>query len=126
MTMNLVVEPAIPTLIEQVRDTAISVLARHDLYSMTRYQAFGGSHHDREVAMRWLTCRLNQVQMERLLICPGIHSALVGLLTQLVSPGQKLCVESLVYPGIKAIAGQLGIELFALERDAQGPLVRTL
>jgi DNA-binding transcriptional MocR family regulator len=32
-----------------------------------------------------------------------------------------ICVESLTYPGIKAIAAQLGVRLHALPLDAQGP-----
>ncbi|GGO85348.1 GntR family transcriptional regulator [Marinobacterium nitratireducens] len=124
MTMNLMIEPAIPTLVEQVRDSAISTLARQDLYSMLRYQAFGGSSRSKEAALHWLDRRLSRAVPEQVLVCPGIHSALVGLLTQLVSPGQLVCVESLAYPGIKAIAAQLGLTLHSLERDADGPLVR--
>ncbi len=124
MSMNLVVEPAIPTLVEAIRDTSISVLAQHDMYSMLRYQAFGGSPRDREAALQWLDQRLESAVMEQVMICPGIHSALVGLLSQLASGGKRICVESLVYPGIKAIAAQLGLTLHSLERDANGPLVR--
>ncbi|OWV30277.1 PLP-dependent aminotransferase family protein [Halomonas campaniensis] len=124
MTMNLMIEPAIPTLIERVRDSAISVLAQRDLYSLLRYQAFGGSHHDRVAALQWLDRRLENTTLEQVLICPGIHSALVGLLMQLAAPGQLICVESLVYPGLKAIAAQLGLTLHSLERDSDGPLVR--
>lgn len=124
MTMNLMVEPAIPTLVEQIRDSAISVIAQKDVYSLLRYQAFGGTRENKEAAMIWLDRRLPNVDAERLLICPGIHSALVGLMSTLIEPGKELCVESLAYPGIKAIAAQLGIALHSLERDGDGPLVR--
>lgn len=124
MTMNLVIEPSIPTLIEQVRDSAIAVMAQHDLYSMLRYQAFGGQKEDREAAMKWLSRRIKQPVFEQTLVSPGIHSTLVGLVTLLVRPGQSLCVESLCYPGIKAIAAQLGLTLHSLDRDSDGPLVR--
>ncbi len=124
MTMNLVIEPSIPTLVEQVRDGALSVMAQHDLYSMLRYQAFGGSLHDREAALQWFDRRLERPVLEQVMICPGIHSALVGLLTQLAPVGKLVCVESLVYPGIKGIAAQLGLTLHSLDRDANGPLVR--
>ncbi|GGB85541.1 GntR family transcriptional regulator [Marinobacterium zhoushanense] len=124
MTMNLMIEPAIPTLVEQIRDSAISVLAQQDLYGMLRYQAFGGSPRAKEAALQWLDQRLDRAVPEQVLVCSGIHSALVGLLTQLAAPGQLVCVESLAYPGIKAIAAQLGLTLHSLERDADGPLVR--
>jgi DNA-binding transcriptional MocR family regulator len=122
MTMNLMVEPAIPTLIEQIRDSAIGVMAQKDLYSLLRYQAFGGTRDNKEAALIWLDQRLPDPQMEHLLICPGIHSALVGLMSTLLEKHQVLCVESLVYPGIKAIAAQLGIQLHSLQRDTDGPL----
>ncbi|MDF1762766.1 MAG: PLP-dependent aminotransferase family protein [Oleibacter sp.] len=124
MTMNLMVEPAIPTLVEQIRDSAIGVLAQKDLYSMLRYQAFGGNKENKEAALIWLDQRLPSPQAEQLLICPGIHSALIGLMSTLVEKHQVLCVESLVYPGIKAIAAHLGIGLLSLESDSDGLLVR--
>lgn len=123
MTMNLLIEPAIPTLIEQIRDSAISVLAQRELYSMLRYQAFGGSPENKEAAQLWLRPFIDNPQLDRVLICPGIHTALVGLVSTLIEKHQVLCVESTTYPGIKAIAAQLGVQLFSLERDNDGPVV---
>ncbi len=124
MTMNLVVEPSIPTLIEQIKDSAISVLAQKDIYSLLRYQSFGGTPENKEAALIWLDRSIPKASMDQVLICPGIHSALVGLMTSLFNKGQELCVDSLVYPGIKAIAAQMGIGLSSIERDSSGPLVR--
>ncbi|QQD17217.1 PLP-dependent aminotransferase family protein [Spongiibacter nanhainus] len=122
MTMNLMIEPAIPTLVESIRDSAIAVLAQQDIYALLRYQSFGGSQHDKEAALLWLDRRLRHASLEQTLICPGIHSTLVGLLSLLAPKGKAIAVESLVYPGIKAIAAQLGLTLHALERDMYGPL----
>jgi DNA-binding transcriptional MocR family regulator len=55
------------------------------------------------------------------LVCPGIHSALAALISQLARPGELICVESLTYPGIKAMAAQLGVQLHALTLDDEGP-----
>lgn len=126
MTMNMAVEPAIPALMESVRASALSMLARHDLYDLLRYQDFGGSQRDKEAAMQWLGHRLGNLSMERVLVTPGIHSTLLALMTQLVGSNGMLCVDSLVYPGIKAIAAQLGMTLHPLDRDADGPLVKPL
>lgn len=125
MTMNSPIEPAIPTLVEQIRDSAISALARHDLYSLLRYQAFGGTRENKESAHIWLENYLDSPCIERILICPGIHTALVGLVSTLIEKHQVLCVESTTYPGIKSIAAQLGIQLFSLERDNDGPIVHS-
>ncbi|MEM1156147.1 MAG: PLP-dependent aminotransferase family protein [Pseudomonadota bacterium] len=124
MSMNLMIEPAIPTLTEQIRDGAISVMAQQDIYSLLRYQAFGGSPENKEAGLIWVEQRLENPSAEQLLICPGIHSALLGLISTLIRKDQVLCVESLAYPGIKGITAQLGIQLHSLERDRYGPLVK--
>lgn len=125
MTMNLIIEPSLPTLVEDIQQRASSVLSKHNLFQLLRYQSFGGSDRDRELAQQWLLRRVNRVEHDQLLVCPGIHSALLGLLNLLVTPGKFLCVESLAYPGIKAMAAQLGLSLFPLERDYRGPLPRS-
>lgn len=124
MTMNMVIEPSIPTLVEEVRDSALSVLARQDLYSMLRYQTFGGNIRAKEAALFWFDQRLAMAQPDNVLVCPGIQSSLLGLLTQFANSGQLICVESLAYPGIKALSAQLGLTIHSLERDSDGPLVR--
>ena len=49
----------------------------------------------------------------QVLVCPGIHSVLAALISQLARPGELICVEALTYPGLKAIAAQLGVQLHA-------------
>lgn len=122
MTMNLIIEPSVPALMDEIKHRASEVFKQRDVYSLLRYQSFGGVEQDRVAAQHWLGKRLSTVHLEQLLICPGIHSALVGLINLLITPGKVLCVESLCYPGIKAIAAQLGCSLYALERDSRGPL----
>jgi DNA-binding transcriptional MocR family regulator len=55
------------------------------------------------------------------LVCPGIHSVLTALISQLARPGELICVDSLAYPGLKAIATQLGVQLHAIALDEDGP-----
>jgi len=52
---------------------------------------------------------------------PGIHSVLTALISQLARPGETICVDSLAYPGLKAIAAQLGVQLYAMTLDQDGP-----
>ncbi len=121
MTMNLPPEPEDPALVERLRDSARELMARSDLYTLMRYQDFGGSPEDKDAAVQWLRHRLPDCSAERVLVCPGIHSALAALVSQLARPGELVCVESLTYPGIKAIATQLGVQLHALALDDEGP-----
>ncbi|WP_428421813.1 PLP-dependent aminotransferase family protein [Methylibium sp.] len=121
MTMNLPPEPADPALLERLRESARDLMTRADLYTLMRYQDFGGSPEDKDAAVHWLRHRLPSCSAERVLVCPGIHSALAALVSQLARPGELICVESLTYPGIKAIATQLGVQLHALALDDEGP-----
>jgi DNA-binding transcriptional MocR family regulator len=125
MTMNLPIEPDIPDLVAQIRQGAINLFAQRDLFPLLRYQDFGGTADVRTAGGQWLARRLPQVAIDKILTCPGIHSVLVGLLTLLARKGGAICVGSLVYPGLKAIAAQLDITLLALECDTDGPLPRS-
>lgn len=121
MTMNLPPEPADAVLVERMRSGAAQLLAQADLYQLLRYQDFGGSPEDKDAAVAWLRKRLPDCDAARVLVCPGIHAALAALFSQLARPGELVCVESLTYPGIKAMAAQLGVQLHALQLDDEGP-----
>ncbi len=122
MTMNLPPEPRDTALLERMKESATRVMADTDLYDLLRYQDFGGSARDREAAMQWLRPRIPDCRIDQVLVCPGIHSVLAALFSQLARPGELICVESLTYPGVKAIATQLGIQLHALPLDDEGPM----
>lgn len=121
MTMNNPPEPQDPALVERLRSSAAEVLLQADPYALLRYQDFGGTPEDRDAAVLWLRQRLPDCEASRVLICPGIHSALAALISQLARPCELICVESLTYPGIKAMAAQLGVQLHALTLDDEGP-----
>ncbi len=121
MTMNLPPEPSDPALLERLHAGAAELMARGDLYKLMRYQDFGGTPEDKDAAVHWLRRHLPDCEASRVLVCPGIHSALAALVSQLARPGELICVESLTYPGIKAMAAQLGVQLHALTLDDEGP-----
>jgi len=121
MTMNLPPEPQDAALVQRLQASAAELLARADPYALLRYQDFGGTAEDRAAAVQWLRRRLPACEASRVLVCPGIHSALAALISQLARPGELICVESLTYPGIKAMATQLGVQLHALTLDDEGP-----
>jgi DNA-binding transcriptional MocR family regulator len=120
MTMNLPPEPADPALLARLREGASEVFAQGDVYAMLRYQDFGGTAEDREAGAAWLRRRLPDCSADRVLVCPGIHSVLAALISQLARPGELICVESLAYPGLKAITTQLGVQMHALVLDDEG------
>ena len=111
--MNLPPEPDDPVLAGRMRDSAADVIARSDLHGLLRYQDFGGTAEDRDTAVHWLHRRLSRLTPDRVLVCPGIHSVLAALISQLARPGETICVE--------AIATQFGVQLHALPPSDDGP-----
>jgi DNA-binding transcriptional MocR family regulator len=121
MTMNMPPEPADPALLARLHDGAAAVMAQADLATLLRYQDFGGAPADKAAAVDWLRRGLPHADARRVLVCPGIHSVLAALMSQLARPGELICVEALAYPGLKAMATQLGVQLHALPLDDEGP-----
>lgn len=124
MTMNLPPEVDDHPAVQTLRERAGAVIAQAPWSELMRYQDFGGTPRERGIGADWLRQWVPDASAERVHLCPGIHAALLGLATLLVKPGQHLCVEALVYPGMKAIAAQLGLQLHPLAMDADGLLPR--
>ncbi|WDZ94171.1 PLP-dependent aminotransferase family protein [Herbaspirillum sp. WKF16] len=118
MSMNMPPEPESPELLALMQDGWAHVNGR--LRDLMRYQDFGGSVEDREAGALWLRRRGMAVEPERVLVVPGAQCALLAILTMMVGPGGVLCCEDITYPGLRALAGQLGIKLVGLPMDNEG------
>ncbi|HGY0089142.1 PLP-dependent aminotransferase family protein [Klebsiella pneumoniae] len=123
MTMNSPIEPG-EELAQAIAAGAINLFTQKNILALLRYQDFGGLADDKAMAKVWLEKQLPPVSIDEILVTPGIHSALVGLLTLLCRHGGSVCVSDLIYPGLKAIARQLNITLQSLPCDEDGPLPR--
>lgn len=123
MTMNSPIEPGLE-LAQAISEGAINLFTQKNILGLLRYQDFGGQADDKAMAKVWLEKQLPAVSIEEILVAPGIHSTLVGLLTLLCRKGGSVCVSDLIYPGLKAIASQLNITLQSLPCDEDGPLPR--
>ena len=117
-SMNLPPEPDDPELLGRMRDGVVAIST--ELMGLLRYQGFGGSVDDKEAALEWLGRRGITAPANRLLICPGAHSALLAIMSTLCQPGDALCCEDLTYPGARSIAAHLGLKLFGLPMDREG------
>lgn len=120
MTMNQPPEIEDHPAMKALQEAAAQVIATSHLPDLMRYQDFGGTARERDVAAGWLRQWLPDVRGERVLLAPGIHAVLLALVSTLARPGRSLCVERLAYPGIKAIAAQLGTQLLPLDLDDKG------
>lgn len=122
MTMNMPPEIDGHPAMQKMKDSAAAVVSEAAMHDLMRYQDFGGTLRDRELGTQWLAQWVPHAKADRMLVAPGIHSVLLGLVSMLVKPGQSLCVEAMVYPGLKAIASQLGTQLHPLAMDEAGLL----
>lgn len=118
LTMNIAPEPEDRALLDRMQAGMVKVAA--DLPTLLRYQAFGGTYVQREAASHFLAKRGIVAHPERIAICPGTHIAFQSILQVLMQPGDTLLCETLTYPGIKAIAGRLGIRLVGVPLDDEG------
>jgi DNA-binding transcriptional MocR family regulator len=118
MSMNMAPEPDAPELLELMQAGYASVGDK--MRDLLRYQNFGGSTEDREAGALWLRRRGLTVDSDRLLVVPGAQCALLAVLTTLAPAGSVICCEELTYPGLRALAGLLGIKLVGLPMDAEG------
>ncbi len=118
LSMNMPPEPESAELLQLMEAGHAAVGAR--LRGLLRYQDFCGSADDRDAGALWLRRRGLVVEPERMLVTAGAQCALLAVLTTLTSPGAVICCEDLTYPGLRALAGQLGLRLVGLPTDAQG------
>ena len=117
-SMNLPPEPDDPELLGRMAEGFLALSA--DLMNLLRYQGFGGARDDREAALAWMARRGLAVGANRLLVCPGAHSALLAILSTLCRPGDAVCAEALTYPGARSLAAHLGLRLIGLPLDREG------
>ncbi len=117
-SMNLPPEPDDPQLLARMRAGLNEVGA--SLVDALRYQTFGGSISDKEAATNWLGRRALVPVHDRLFVTPGAHPALLAIFTTLAKPGDTLLAEGLTYPGVRALAAQLGLNLVGVPMDEEG------
>jgi len=118
--MNMPPEPDDPDLVARMEEGLKHVAA--NLVPLLRYQSVIGSAQDREVAAGWMRANGINVSADRLAITPGAHASLLSILTLLCKPGATVLCESVTYPGVRAIASQLGLKLIGVISDDSGIL----
>lgn len=123
-SMNMAPEPEDPELLARMREGFASVA--EDLNSLLRYQGFGGSPLDRDAASAWLGRRALVPAQERVFLAPGAHGAMVGIFSLLAKAGETILCEEITYPGVRAIAAQLGFRLVGVATDGDGVIPEAL
>ena len=120
LTMNL--PPALPgfPLGRVIQDTVSRLLRQQDASTLMSYRWGAGTAEDRAAGTAWLRPNLGRIDPQHLLVCPGAQSAMLAILTTLTRPGDVILSERITYPGIRALAAQLGLILHGVDCDREG------
>ena len=122
MTMNAPPLPADPGLLGRMRRDMADLAADLAERRLFGYGDHAGGEDDRAAGVTWLRHRLPDLTAERVLICPGAQGAMLALVSTLARPGEVMACEALTYPGMKALAGHLGLNLVGVAMDDGGLL----
>jgi DNA-binding transcriptional MocR family regulator len=98
-------------------------LAASPLFAeMLHYHASAGRAADRAAGAAWIARSGLKAVPERVIVTNSGQHALSVIFTALTRPGDAVAVESLTYPGMKALADLFGLRLVALAMDGEGLL----
>lgn len=120
LSMNMPPEPQDPDLIARMQEGLRTVAA--NLVSLLRYQSTTGGAQDKAAASSWLSKRGMVPSLERIAITPGAHATMTALLSTMTRPGDVILCEGVTYPGLRAIAARMSLQLVGLPMDASGIL----
>ncbi|AFJ03812.1 Transcriptional regulator, GntR family domain / Aspartate aminotransferase [Methylophaga frappieri] len=91
------------------------------------YQETAGHPDDREAGRVWLFDKLGQEKADAILVTSGAHNAIYSILSYLKRSGIKsIAAPELCYPGLRAIADQLQLEVYSVAMDGEGVIPEAL
>lgn len=120
LSMNMPPQPAAAALHRRIPEGIAALLADPRGMLHLHYQESTGSEPDRRAAATWLRGRVDAVTPDRVVVAGGAQSALFALCAILLRPGETIAAGALTYPGLKAVAAQLGLALAPLAMDDGG------
>ncbi|MBJ2220278.1 aminotransferase-like domain-containing protein [Pseudomonas sp. MF7453] len=113
--------PSLPGQAELLRTALRQLALSGDLEALLRYQPHAGRVHERAAMARHLLNRGLTVAAEQVLVVSGAQHGLAVSLMTLLKPGDVIAVDALTYPGFKALAETLHLEIVAIPVTTAGP-----
>ncbi|UEH06113.1 PLP-dependent aminotransferase family protein [Pseudomonas sp. HN8-3] len=113
--------PSLPGQAELLRTALRQLALSGDLEALLRYQPHAGRVHERAAMARHLLNRGLTVSAEQVLVVSGAQHGLAVTLMTLLKPGDVIAVDALTYPGFKALAETLHLEIVAIPVTTAGP-----
>lgn len=122
LSMNIPPQPGEVDFRKLIPAGIAAVLAGERGLLHLHYQDSAGSVADRQAGALWLGARLPDAEAERVVLAPGAQAALFAICELLFRRGEVIAAGEMTYPGLKAVAAELGLVLEPLAMDGQGLL----
>ena len=100
--------------------TLSGIAGRRGLSGLLEYQPQAGSLRHRAAGAVWITRAGIEAHAGQVLVTSGAQHAMAVLLAALTGPADVVLAERLAYPGVRALAALLRLELRGVEIDAEG------
>jgi DNA-binding transcriptional MocR family regulator len=126
LSMNSPPQPAAARLADRIGRGIAAMLADGSGLARLHYGESGGSPEERALAAQFLAQRLGPLPPERVVLASGSQSALHGLCSLLLQPGDGLLCGEFTYPGLIAVAARHGVRLVPLAMDGSGVVPEAL
>jgi len=103
-----------------LRETLKEIADARTVSQFLNYQPAIGMLSQRSTIAQWLLKIDYSVHPDNIVICNGGQHGIFLTMMALANQGETIATEVLTYPGAKAVAHQLGINLAGLPMDRQG------
>lgn len=107
---------------EEVSKALTALAANPNLAELLSYQPEAGLYRHREAGAQWLRRAGLDADPDQIIVTCGGQHALSVILSALTSPGDFIAAEALTYPGIKALADRLNLNVAGIAMDEHGIL----
>lgn len=126
LSMNIPPSPAHANWRDLMGRGVSAALRDTDAATLMTYRSGLGARRDKLAAAAWLSPLLGAVDEARIFLAPGAQGAIAALLPLLAHAGECILAEPFTYPGFLAAARMHGVNVAALDCDAEGPIIRAL
>lgn len=96
------------------------LMRKKDVNSLLQYRDPRGVDEHREIGRGWIKKFGLEVPWESVFVCAGAQHALAVSLAGVFRAGDRIAVDNLTYPGMKALSAQMGMKLTPVAMDEQG------
>jgi DNA-binding transcriptional MocR family regulator len=103
-----------------LREALTALAADPALPALLGYQPPTGDARQQAAACRWFGLRGLDAAAEEVVVTAGAHNGILAALASLCRSGGRVATERVVYPGLRAIARLIGVELVPVDLDGEG------